>query len=368
MSHIFLSGSGVFTPPYAITNEALVASFNEYIDQHNAKTGDTLTHSNAEFIEKASGIKSRYVMEKTGILNPKRMRPFYPKRADTEMSIQAEMALPAIQEALSAAKKSAKDIDVIICACASLQRTYPAVAIEIQYYLGAGGYAFDVNVACSSATFAIDIAYHMLKTGDAKTIVVVNPELCSSHLNFKDRDSHFIFGDVASAVVLEREEGVNKQADAFELLSTYLKTSFSNNIRNNDGIINATEDPNDTPNIQFHYFTQQGKKVFKEVVPMVSAHIQTHVQNHQFTPDKIKRLWLHQANINMNRLIAEKFYQRDITALDAPIILDRYANTSSAGSIIAFHQHHQDFKSGELGLICSFGAGYSIGSVLVKKA
>jgi beta-ketodecanoyl-[acyl-carrier-protein] synthase len=365
MSEIYLTGSGVFTPPYSISNEELVSSFNQYVDLNPQ---ENLSHSSAEFIEKASGIKSRYVMEKSGILNPNRMRPYYPKRPDTEMCIQVEMALPAIREALEAANKSAKNIDVIICACASLQRSYPAVAIEIQHYLGAGGYAFDVNVACSSATFAIDIAYHMLKTGSANTILVVSPELCSSHLNFKDRDSHFIFGDVATAVILERREVVSPEANAFEILGTYLKTSFSNNIRNNDGIINATEDEHDTPHIQFHYFTQQGKKVFKEVIPMVSEHIQTQVYNHHLLPNRIKRLWLHQANVNMNRLIAEKFYNRDISSLDAPIILDTYANTSSAGSIIAFHQTHQDFKTGDFGLICSFGGGYSVGSVLVKKS
>lgn len=368
MSPIYLSGSGVYTPPYTLSNEELVASFNQYVDIHNQQADNILTHSSAEFIEKASGIKQRYVMDKKGIINPNRMRPYYPKRPDTEMSIQVEMALPAIHQALEVAHQSAKNIDVIICACASLQRSYPAMAIEIQHYLGAQGYAFDVNVACSSATFAIDIAYHMLKTNGAKTILVVNPELCSSHLNFKDRDSHFIFGDVATAVILEREEVMSPHANSFEILNTYLKTRFSNNIRNNDGIINATEDPSDTANIQFHYFTQQGKKVFKEVVPMVSEHIQHQVTTQNFKPESIKRLWLHQANINMNRLIGEKFYNRDITPLDAPTILDKYANTSSAGSIIAFHQHHQDFKKNELGLICSFGAGYSVGSVLVKKS
>lgn len=367
MSHIYLTGSGVYTPPYTLTNEELVASFNQYVDIHNQQDENKLVHSSAEFIEKASGIKQRYVMDKKGIINPNRMRPYYPKRPDSEMSIQVEMALPAIHQALDTAQQSANNIDVIICACASLQRSYPAVAIEIQHYLGAEGYAFDVNVACSSATFAIDIAYHMLKSGAAKTILVVNPELCSSHLNFKDRDSHFIFGDVATAVMLEREEVANAKADSFEILSTHLKTSFSNNIRNNDGIINATEDPNDTANIQFHYFTQQGKKVFKEVIPMVSEHIQHQIHSQNLKPENIKRLWLHQANINMNRLIGEKFYGRDITSLDAPTILDKYANTSSAGSIIAFHQHHQDFKTNELGLICSFGAGYSVGSILVKK-
>ncbi len=367
MSHIYLTGSGVYTPPYALTNEELVSSFNQYVDLHNQQSDDKLTYSSAEFIEKASGIKQRYVMDKKGIINPNRMRPYYPKRPDTEISIQAEMALPAIHQALDIAHQSAKNIDVIICACASLQRSYPAMAIEIQHYLGAQGYAFDVNVACSSATFAIDIAYHMLKSGGAKTILVVNPEICSSHLNFKDRDSHFIFGDVATAVILQREEVASPHADRFEILSTHLKTSFSNNIRNNDGIINATEDPNDIPNIQFHYFTQQGKKVFKEVVPMVSEHIQMQIHHHHYQPENIKRLWLHQANSNMNRLIGEKFYGRDVSTLDAPTILDKYANTSSAGSIIAFHQYHQDLKKDDLGLICSFGAGYSVGSILVKK-
>ena len=100
MSHIYLTGSGVYTPPYALTNEEVVSSFNQYVDLHNQQSDDKLTYSSAEFIEKASGIKQRYVMDKKGIINPNRMRPYYPKRPDTEISIQAEMALPAIHQDL----------------------------------------------------------------------------------------------------------------------------------------------------------------------------------------------------------------------------------------------------------------------------
>jgi beta-ketodecanoyl-[acyl-carrier-protein] synthase len=81
----------------------------------------------------------------------------------------------------------------------------------------------------------------------------------------------------------------------------------------------------------------------------------------------VRRYWLHQANLSMNQLIARKLLGRDATADDAPVILDEFANTASAGSIIAFHRHHDDIEAGQVGVICSFGAGYSIGSVIVRR-
>jgi beta-ketodecanoyl-[acyl-carrier-protein] synthase len=78
-------------------------------------------------------------------------------------------------------------------------------------------------------------------------------------------------------------------------------------------------------------------------------------------------MWLHQANINMNMFVARELLGRDPEFLDAPVVLDEYANTASAGSIIAFHKYHDDFNSGDWGILCSFGAGYSIGSLLLKK-
>jgi beta-ketodecanoyl-[acyl-carrier-protein] synthase len=78
-------------------------------------------------------------------------------------------------------------------------------------------------------------------------------------------------------------------------------------------------------------------------------------------------MWLHQANINMNVMIGKRVLGRDPTPEENVIILDEYANTSSAGSIIAFHKSNDDFAAGETGLICSFGAGYSAGTVFVMK-
>ena len=91
----------------------------------------------------------------------------------------------------------------MICAASNMQRAYPAMAIEVQKALGIDGFAFDMNVACSSATFGIKTAADFIATGSAKAVLMVNPEICSGHLNFRDRDSHFIFGDVATAVIVE---------------------------------------------------------------------------------------------------------------------------------------------------------------------
>lgn len=92
-----------------------------------------------------------------------------------------------------------------------------------------------------------------------------------------------------------------------------------------------------------------------------------HLAENAIGPERLRRMWLHQANINMNELIARRVLGRDPVPGEAPNILDEYANTSSAGSVIAFHKHNADLKSGDLGLLCSFGAGYSAGSVILKK-
>ena len=100
---------------------------------------------------------------------------------------------------------------------------------------------------------------------------------------------------------------------------------------------------------------------------MVSDMIVDHAGELGLDPRELKRLWLHQANINMNQLIGKKVLGREPSSEENVIILDDYANTSSAGSIIAFHKANDGFAAGEMGLICSFGAGYSAGTVFVRK-
>ncbi len=372
MPNAVIAATGLYTPPHSVSNEELVETFNTYVarfnDRHAAEIEagavTALQPSSPEFITKASGIKSRFVMDKTGIVDPEVMRPNLPERPNEELSVLAEMAVAAAREAIERWGKPASEIDAVLCAASNMQRAYPAMAVEIQSALGIGGFAFDMNVACSSATFGIKTAADFIAAGGAKAVLMVNPEVCSGHLNFKDRDSHFIFGDVATAVIIEAEDQA-RPGTGWEILGTRLKTQFSNNIRNNFGFLNnAAPEGIGAPD---KLFVQEGRKVFREVVPMVSEMITEHAADLGIDPTGLKRLWLHQANINMNEMIGRRVLGRDPTPEENVIILDEYANTSSAGSIIAFHLHSDDLAAGDQGLICSFGAGYSAGTVFVRK-
>ena len=373
MKRAVISGTGLYTAPQVISNEELVASYNAYVAQFNADNAagiaagevTKLDDSSVEFIEKASGIKRRYVMDKAGVLDPQRMRPKFAPRANDEVSMQAEMAIAAGRDALAAAGRLPSDIDMVLCAASNMQRPYPAMAVEIQHGLGiAQGYGFDMNVACSSATFALEQAVNAVKCGSARAVLVVNPEICSAHLAWKDRDCHFIFGDVCTAIIVESAETA-RSANCWEVLGTKLATSFSNNIRNNAGFLSRCEDRDPADRDQL--FIQEGRKVFKEVCPMAAEHITAHLDSLGFAPAGLRRFWLHQANLAMNQLIGRRLLGREATADEAPVILDEFANTASAGSIIAFHRHSADLSTGDLGVICSFGAGYSIGSLVVRK-
>ena len=204
MPDIVISGTGLYTPAESISNAELVDSFNAYVEIYNAEHADeiaagdlpALQPSSAEFVEKASGIKSRYVINKDGILDPHRMVPRIPDRPNEEQSVQCEMAVAAALQAMEQAGKSAQDIDAVIVAASNMQRAYPAMAVEVQEALGIKGFGFDMNVACSSATFGIQQARDAVITGSARCVLMLNPEICSGHHNFRDRDSHFIFGDV----------------------------------------------------------------------------------------------------------------------------------------------------------------------------
>ena len=369
---VLITGSGLYTPANAIDNDALVASYNAWVDAENARhreaieagERDALAHSSSEFIVKASGIHSRYVLDAEGILNPERMRPKLDERDNDSPGIQCEMALAASHEALAAAGVEAADIDLVIVACSNLERPYPAVAVELQRALGTGGYAFDMNVACSSATFGIQAAADMIRAGSAHRALVVNPEICSGHLEWRDRDCHFIFGDVATATIIEPAD--EAKDGYFKIRSTRCATEFSNNIRNNNGFLRRSR-PDGVADRRDMQFMQNGRKVFKEVVPMVSQHIMSHLGEEHVEPDQLKRLWLHQANKSMNDFIGRKVLGREPAPGEQPNILQDYANTSSAGSIIAFAKNSKDFAEGDLGLICSFGAGYSVGSVLLER-
>jgi len=373
MNRVMITGTGLFTPPDSVSNEELVASLSIANEKWNAEHADEIEREEVEerdlpseaFIMKASGIGHRYVMDKKGVLDPERLRPHIPLRSEDELSIQAEICVSAAKEALAQAGRDGSDVDAIIVGCSNLQRAYPAVAIEVQEALGAGGFAYDMNVACSSATFAIQNAVDALRSGSARCALVLNPEITSGHNNFELREFHFIFGDACTAVVLETEETAGA-GEQWEVLATRLATKFSNQIRNDAGYLNRCEDGERHPHELM--FRQNGRQVFRDVCPMVAAHIKEHLEDAGLPLAEVKRFWLHQANLGMNKLIAKTVLGRNPEPGEAPVILDEYANTSSAGSVIAFHKHRDGLDEGDLAVLCSFGAGYSVGTVLLRKS
>jgi beta-ketodecanoyl-[acyl-carrier-protein] synthase len=364
MSKVFISGTGIYIPKSKISNQELVDSYNTFVQEYNEKNPDKpLPFSSSEFIKKASGIESRHVIEKEGILDPQRMKPHFPIRGDDEVSLQCEISLEAAKEALKKANKDPSEIDCVIVAASVLQRSYPSISVEVQKELGTKGFAFDMAIGCSSGIFGLFNAYNALKTGQVNSALVIIPEINSGHVNFKDRDTHFIFGDAACAVVLEREKN-QKSSHHFEILGIKLSTVFSNNIRNNFGFLNSGED-NFLPEDKL--CTQKGRKVFREVVPYAANLIKTHLKEMNIPLESIKRYWLHQANGSLNALVLKYVLGREALPKEAPLVLSEYGNTSSAGAIITFNNYQEDFLENDLGVICAFGAGYSAGCVSLKK-
>lgn len=402
---ICITATGLYTPPHSISNDELVSTFNQYVDNYNQQHADAiaageriaLQHSSPEFIEKVSGIKSRYVVDKAGILNPDIMAPILPSRKlGEQLSIMAEMGVAALTQALSSARLTGQDLDGVIVACSNFQRAYPAVAIEIQDAIGmSAGFAYDMNVACSAATFGISQAVGSIRSGLGKRVAVVNVEITSAHLNFRNRDSHFIFGDVATATIIEHIEHIDDVSTAqsatennqqrYEIIDCQLFTQFSTNIKNEQGFLDRSQYlaeqvapyPDVNEPVSDKLFLQNGRKVFREVCPKVAELIRKQLNENQIDDTQVKRLWLHQANASMIDLILRSVLGKQADKAITPMVIDEFANTSSASPVIVFHRdhHHKDNRAksqsaiaiGDYGVMCSFGAGYSIGSVLLRR-
>lgn len=371
MNRVIISGIGVEVPEATITNDELVASFNQWVENENErrrKTGcEPLQKSSTEFIEYASGIKSRHVLSADGIVDPKRMAPRIAKRPDEELSAMAEFGVASARKAIVDAGVAPGDIDLLICSASHQQRPYPAMSIEMQHALGTSGLAFDMSLACSSASVALHMATNMVRTGAQKRVMVVTPEIISGHLDFRDRQTHFIFGDASVAVIVEALDEREGRSGRLEVLDTRGWTQYSNNIRSNFGFLNrASQEETAVVFMAENMIRQVGNRVFKDVTIAGHKFILEFLAEHGLTPDDIRRFWLHQANARMNAMILKLSFGHEVGHDRAPMVLDRLGNTAAAGAIIALQENHKDMKPGDYGLLCTFGAGYSIGGALLR--
>ena len=370
MEEIHISGTGIWHPSESITNDEIVKSYNTYVDNYNIENKElierdeisALEHSSSAFIEKASGIKTRYVIDKKNILDINKMMPEVQHEDESRLSIHAIAGIDAAKKAMIEANVCADDIDGVILGTSHAARNYPSVAIEIQNQLGINGYAYDMLVGCSSTTFAINNAYSDIASGLAETILVINPEISTPFVNFAKRDIHFIFGDGCVATIVTKKK---RSDNCFKIVDRKLVTKFSNNIRSDwSYLVRAAVDEKNTEDLLFY---QNGNSVFKEVCPMVAEFITNQLDKNNILPSEIKKFWLHQANARMVNLIVSKVTNSDsFDETLAPLPIQKYGNLASAGSMFAFNLHN-DLNKGEKGLICSFGAGYSVCSIIVEK-
>jgi len=361
-----ITGSATFAPPHVVSNDQLCGTFNKWVARQNELRGEDappMDESTPAFIEKASGITRRHFWDAEGILDPSRMCPRIPDRPDDALSVQAEMALHAARGALEAAGREAGEVDMVIVGASALQRPYPALAIEVQDALGARGHAFDISVGCSSSTYGIQLAVDALRGGTATRALVCTPELPSAYCNFRDRDSHFILGDAAAAVVVERLEDASE--GAFEVLATRAASTMSSAVRNNGGFLNRGDEAHrDDANKLFY---QQGRRVFRDIVGLVPAFVNAQLDSLGLSPADVSRYWLHQANARMNAAVLERILGRAPEDGEAPSVLADYANTASAGCLLAFSTFRDDLAPGDIGVLCAFGAGYTVGGQILRR-
>jgi beta-ketodecanoyl-[acyl-carrier-protein] synthase len=370
---IVISGCGFYHPTEKLSNDELVIAYNSYAETYNRENSEAIAkgislkmgQSSAGFIESASGIRSRYVRDKGSLVDPEQMFPSLPERTDGELSMQAEVCVLAAKEALSAANKKAEEIDAVIVSCSHKQRDFPGIAIEVQNELGISGFAYDMGVACSSATFGIHAAVTAVKAGSVNSVLLLSPEIKSGQFSPTDRSSNFIFGECTTALIIERLECSSSECN-FKIQDVSLHTSFSNNIRNNRGAYNNTS--KETMLKRNKFFYQNGRSVFKDISKLAPQFIREHLDRNLVDVDEVSRFWLHQANSKLNRkIISTLLNDDDFDQKRAPTILEEFGNVSSAGAVLAFAKNSKDFTPGQKGVLSSFGAGYSIGSVLVER-
>ena len=369
LKRAIIAGTGLYVPEPVITNDELVASFNTWVEKAQQTPelypGLDLRPSSTDFILKASGIEQRHVLEKDGILDQERMVPRIPERPNDALSVQAEFAVRSAEKAIADAGIAASDIDMVICSCAHHQRPYPAIAIEVQQALGCGGGGFDMNVACSASTFALHMAVNLVRSGAARNVLVTSPEIMSGHLNWRDRETHFIFGDASASAVISALDDGAEAPGRYEVVTTRVWTQFSSNIRSNFGFLNRADERG--IGLPDKLVTQAGNKVFREVTVAADHFIGRFLDDNGLCAHDLDRFWLHQANKRMNVALMTRLLGHEPSDEEMPLVLHKYANTAAPGSLISFHENNTDLQAGDLGLMCSYGAGYSIGALLLKK-
>lgn len=325
MNKVQVIGTGSYVPQNIVTNDDL----------------SCIVDTNDEWISSRTGIKERRIS----------------KGEDTS-SMASKAALKAIEKS----KIEPEDIDLIVVATVTPDSFMPSTACIIQKNISAKNAAcFDISAACSGFVYAIDVATQFIRTGRAKTALVVGADTMSKILNWKDRRTCILFGDGASAVILRKsnKEGIlalSSGSDgskghflvskAVPVFNPYIDESYKNSKQ--DNTINMS-----------------GREIFKFGVKIMIQLIEELLQKSNCSIDDIKYIVPHQANLRIIESAAKKL---EIDGNKFYINLDKFGNTSGASVGIALDEMVQKdlLQSGDKILLIGFGGGLTYSGVIME--
>lgn len=299
---------------------------------------ERLVETSDEWIVQRTGIRSRHVA------------------AETQTT--SDLAIEAAKSALESSGLSPEDIDGIIVATTTPDRTFPAVAVMVQAALGVRpGMAFDVQAVCSGFVYAMTLANNFIQLGQASRVLVIGAEKMSSIINWEDRTTCVLFGDGAGAVILEAAEGKGVLADR-GILSTHLYANGQlSELLYTDGGVSTTG--------RSGHVIMHGKEVFKNAVTYMAEIVQEVLDKNQITASQIDWLVPHQANLRIITGTAEKLGM----GLDKVVLtVGTHGNTSAASIPLALDTAVRDgrIQPGQLLLFEALGGGLTWAAALVR--
>ena len=315
-------GVGSYLPKRVLTNADL------------AKMVDT----SDEWIVERTGIRARHIA------------------ADGELT--SDLGIAAARQALVRAGIDPVDIDLVICATATPDRTFPATAVRIQQGLGVTkGAAFDVQAVCSGFVYALTIADNFLKTGQFKRAIVVGAETFSRILDWEDRTTCVLFGDGAGAVVLEAQPQHGEREDR-GILATRIRSDGRF-----EDLLYVDGGPSSTQTVG--HLRMNGREVFRHAVQKISGVIEETLVMTGYAADEIDLYVPHQAN---QRILDGVLKRLGVQAEKIIVTLDRHGNTSAASIPLALNQAFEDHRinEGSLVLMEAMGGGFTWGAVLAR--
>ncbi len=266
----------------------------------------------------------------------------------------SDMAAAAAAEAMQRAKLLPADIDLIIVATTTPDLVFPSTAVLVQHKLGVKqGAAFDVQAVCSGFVYAVSIADNFIKSGQAKTVIVIGAEKMTSILNWEDRGTCVLFGDGAGAMVLQASEDESRG-----VLSTSLHSDgeYSSILKADGGI---------STNGKVGLLTMQGKDVFKHAVSKMEAGVREALEQNNLTVDDIDWLVPHQANARILKQVASKL---KVPSEKVALTVSKHANTSAASIPLALAEldRNKRILKGQLLILEALGGGLTWGSAVIR--